>query len=626
MRNRPGDGLEEMLMSAQRGKTRNRGSIFLAIETRHGGENKGRRVSTMWAPDDEIANHGGVNAHNQTLLMPFEVEGGDVKDYQADGDTEMDTPENLSKRQALRSNKRVEKILKKYFKTCSSARRTGSISKEEYIYFHIRIAKALIVDDGTPSEITKKAAEEEWSREVNILPMMPQSMFLDSVFEIADIWTAGIDADEYVDFLKKLYSRVTVHRTKGNEWKEVKDITGPDMLEETLEAKVERLQKRASFQATAFHTPVDLARNAGMDSVAEEGGGSDGEEEEEEDSDDEGEGEGEVDSEVDKDRAKSPVGQSRRLQVEHSKKSPDRKTRRMKPETTKGPDEISSPVKHRSQGGVADKAQGAPGRRGSSRGKQAGTISGAFSNSKQKKTGTGSSSGGGSRSDSKRRVVSAERARTDLGNNKKRGAGFSGKNEKLGAGKAKNTRKDSVDSDDESVSGWGTDMDDTVGGTKKVVAVDSAKAGGGRANRKSSKYSRSRGKQGGRRRAGSRLTDDAGLHHSRSAASSSTDESMERSRGSTGVPSGGHDGGSPSQSPVFAVAGESAGQFANPNPELDKLFVPDQTRPNPAALFHYSHCRQDVHQSSHHPLEFLVTKPVSAEMSKVWSQSLLAFI
>jgi hypothetical protein len=46
---------------------------------------------------------------------------------------------------------------------------------------------------------------------------------MDSVFTIADIWTSGIDAKEYRDFLTKLYQRVTIHRTKGASWKNVQN-------------------------------------------------------------------------------------------------------------------------------------------------------------------------------------------------------------------------------------------------------------------------------------------------------------------------------------------------------------------------------------------------------------------
>jgi hypothetical protein len=199
-------GLEDVYQDSNRGKQRNRGSIFTAIQNRHLGDGigKGRRVSTLWAPDHEIATTNAAGEHNQELLMSFERDGLDVKEYRQGGDKEMDTPENLAKRKELRSNKQVVKILTRYFKTCGSARKTGFISKPEYIYFHIRIARALITDDGTPAEMTKRAAEEEWDREVNVLPMMPQEIFMDSVFEIADIWTPTIDVDLYIDFLTKV--------------------------------------------------------------------------------------------------------------------------------------------------------------------------------------------------------------------------------------------------------------------------------------------------------------------------------------------------------------------------------------------------------------------------------------
>jgi hypothetical protein len=46
----------------------------------------------------------------------------------------------------------------------------------------------------------------------------------------------------------------------------------------------------------------------------------------------------------------------------------------------------------------------------------------------------------------------------------------------------------------------------------------------------------------------------------------------------------------------------------NMTPELEQLLEPDYVLPHPAPLYHYSHCSEDLHTSSNHPLEFLLTK------------------
>jgi hypothetical protein len=61
---------------------------------------------------------------------------------------------------------------------------------------------------------------------------MVKSEFMDSVFEIADIWTEDIDADQYTDFLKKLYARITIHREKGPQktWAKLRNVVKTGVL------------------------------------------------------------------------------------------------------------------------------------------------------------------------------------------------------------------------------------------------------------------------------------------------------------------------------------------------------------------------------------------------------------
>jgi hypothetical protein len=127
------DGVEEVMLGANRGHTRRRQSVMVAIQNRH---RIRRRISTLWSPDDEIGTmdeiSGGtldeISGLNEALLMSFEVDTdkGDVGDFMADGDLEMDNPENVEKRNALRSDHSVVAILKMYFNTCSGARRIGA--------------------------------------------------------------------------------------------------------------------------------------------------------------------------------------------------------------------------------------------------------------------------------------------------------------------------------------------------------------------------------------------------------------------------------------------------------------------------------------------------------------------
>jgi hypothetical protein len=162
------DGVEEIMQGVIRGRSRRRHSIMVAIHHRH---RIRKRVSTLWSPDDEIGTLEEISGSNEALLMPFEVDGDErgVGDFMKDGDLEMDIPENVQKRNALRSDHSIVAILNLYFNTCSGARRTGTVSKYDYCHMHTRIAKALINGNrGIESEEMKVAAEQEWMQEVGL--------------------------------------------------------------------------------------------------------------------------------------------------------------------------------------------------------------------------------------------------------------------------------------------------------------------------------------------------------------------------------------------------------------------------------------------------------------------------
>ena len=54
---------------------------------------------------------------------------------------------------------------------------------------------------------------------------MSSEAFMDAMFELCDIWTLSIDAEEYATFLKVLLKRVTRDREDGTAvWKDSHDV------------------------------------------------------------------------------------------------------------------------------------------------------------------------------------------------------------------------------------------------------------------------------------------------------------------------------------------------------------------------------------------------------------------
>ena len=64
-----------------------------------------------------------------------------------------------------------------------------------------------LIDDYDPAEAAR-AIEDDWQSDSGGLPMLTKECFLASIYELCDVWTEGIDADEYVGFLNNLLDRV----------------------------------------------------------------------------------------------------------------------------------------------------------------------------------------------------------------------------------------------------------------------------------------------------------------------------------------------------------------------------------------------------------------------------------
>ena len=52
-------------------------------------------------------------------------------------------------------------------------------------------------------------AFKDWERDTNGAKRMPKQTFVDSMFELADLWTDSIDGSKYVAFLSKLLTAIS---------------------------------------------------------------------------------------------------------------------------------------------------------------------------------------------------------------------------------------------------------------------------------------------------------------------------------------------------------------------------------------------------------------------------------
>eukprot|EP00966_Prymnesium_polylepis_P040700 944653-Prymnesium_polylepis.2 len=60
----------------------------------------------------------------------------------------------------------------------------------------------------------------DWEKDSQGTGILPKKLFLDAMFELTDMWTANIDADEYCGFLEELFQCVSVTQPDGRHlWK-----------------------------------------------------------------------------------------------------------------------------------------------------------------------------------------------------------------------------------------------------------------------------------------------------------------------------------------------------------------------------------------------------------------------
>ncbi|KAL4146015.1 hypothetical protein PRNP1_011888 [Phytophthora ramorum] len=154
----------------------------------------------------------------QKLLFNYESPGVSVGPtspnalpYRKQGNHHFYTEDNLQKRQKLMEDPAVLKSIERFWETFPCIRRGGdTILVHDYVDVFTKFYKALVA----PSEFSIGEArfivEKDWARDSIDGESMSRLLFFGALFEVADIWTVDISAEEYASFLNKLFERVTM--------------------------------------------------------------------------------------------------------------------------------------------------------------------------------------------------------------------------------------------------------------------------------------------------------------------------------------------------------------------------------------------------------------------------------
>ena len=84
------------------------------------------------------------------------------------------------------------------------------VDKDEYIRLCLRISKLLLPD--FEREEAARVVEQDWENDSAGTGSLDYNLFYNALYELADMWTDEIDPQQYADFLKKVFRRITTKK------------------------------------------------------------------------------------------------------------------------------------------------------------------------------------------------------------------------------------------------------------------------------------------------------------------------------------------------------------------------------------------------------------------------------
>mmetsp|Transcript_37762 Transcript_37762/g.99857 ORF Transcript_37762/g.99857 Transcript_37762/m.99857 type:complete len:467 (+) Transcript_37762:124-1524(+) len=172
------------------------------------------------------------------------------------GDASMYSFENVEQRYQNRFDSDVLHLINTYWwPTClrampiaawdGDAHRTWTVPQENYVLMISKISKALLEADGAWNEEEARIlSEEAWVSDTHGTGKLTRTLFCDSIFEVADMWTISVACDECVRFLTRLFE--AVGREELDRWKSYDAIRS--LMQANAPPKVERLERRVGHR------------------------------------------------------------------------------------------------------------------------------------------------------------------------------------------------------------------------------------------------------------------------------------------------------------------------------------------------------------------------------------------
>ena len=127
--------------------------------------------------------------------------------YRLQGDASWDEDERMKKkREAAARGDKLQKACLQFWRALGKGP-DELMSKDEYIYVHRRVTKALAPE--LSEEEAEEAAEDDWEEDLGDAESMTAELFVEGIVQIADMWTDTVGELDYLIFINKLFSRLT---------------------------------------------------------------------------------------------------------------------------------------------------------------------------------------------------------------------------------------------------------------------------------------------------------------------------------------------------------------------------------------------------------------------------------
>ena len=168
-----------------------------------------------------------MEEQQRAASVVYERRRSEVVPIWQQGDMELYSEENIDRRQGLRQDPLVVAQLRNWWQVALRMMRSlgkgdaDHLGEQEYVVLFRKVYKAIVLEYDAEEALT--CVRDDWVHDSAGSGAMSQEGYMDCLFELADVWTLSVEAEEYATFLQRLLGTIA----KG----EPPDLIDDDLIE-----------------------------------------------------------------------------------------------------------------------------------------------------------------------------------------------------------------------------------------------------------------------------------------------------------------------------------------------------------------------------------------------------------